>query len=506
MHRTDELYNAYFTDSSGNVVGGCVDYFQPNVWLFNNDTVLNCLFLKSLYDNLSVPTCTEVPCTKFPLITYSGSTYNIDVCHSKGAIYPYSVTTITKGPVNVTSTTLYYAVEKTLTLSYGTIAYASGDFVRGNLTLDSTNKTLSLDFFRFLIADWSTSITAGLGLGSTTDGLGLMSYLQDKGLVLGNGYSVFYAPTTNDTEGHGLVICGGVDESLYSGDFYVFPRVHHTLPSAQIFPIVVLTLATMLNLETGDSRIIHSSNCPVVFDSRLHFSYLPTDLILNLAIQTNAEYNNVHQRWIVLCVEIWNTNAAILFDIGPLSIKVPLESMIMKVKNLYYSNGDEACSLEVLPISSLGYAAFGVNILSHVYMAVDYINGSVAVAQANTDVIISSGTVIATSHSKSNNTTFGLITSGTIPFATTVTLQPDVTFTFFLGNVSLEANMPARFSGSLFLSGSLFISDHIQSTSTSTSSRTHMSGALSTFRPGSCYVLAGYILLGVIGVGGFVVL
>ena len=431
MHRTDDVYNVYVTDSSGKVTAGCIDYFQPHLWLFNKTTD---------------------------------------------------------------------AVEKTLTLLYGTNAYASGDFVRGDLTLNSTNKPLSLNSFPYLISGWSTSITAVLGLGSTTDGLGLMSDLQNKGLVLGNGYSAFYAPQTNYTEGHGLVICGGVDKALYSGDFYAFPRVHHTLPSAQIFPIVVLTLATMLNLETGDSHIIHSSNVPVVFDSRQHFSYLPTDFIFKLAIQTNAKYNDVLKRWIVLCDEIWNTNAAILLDIGPLSIEVPLESMVMKVKNLYYSNGDEACSLEVLPDSSLGYAAFGGNILSFVYMAVDYSNGTVALAQANTDVNISSGTVIATSHSKSNDTTFGLITSGTIPFATTVSLQPDVTFTFFLGNLSLEANMPACLSGSLSLSGSLFISDHIQSTSTSTStsSRPRMSGALSTFRPSSCYVLAGYILLGVI--------
>lgn len=437
MHRTDDVYNVYVTDSSGKVTAGCIDYFQPHLWLFNKTTD---------------------------------------------------------------------AVEKTLTLLYGTNAYASGDFVRGDLTLNSTNKPLSLNSFPYLISGWSTSITAVLGLGSTTDGLGLMSDLQNKGLVLGNGYSAFYAPQTNYTEGHGLVICGGVDKALYSGDFYAFPRVHHTLPSAQIFPIVVLTLATMLNLETGDSHIIHSSNVPVVFDSRQHFSYLPTDFIFKLAIQTNAKYNDVLKRWIVLCDEIWNTNAAILLDIGPLSIEVPLESMVMKVKNLYYSNGDEACSLEVLPDSSLGYAAFGGNILSFVYMAVDYSNGTVALAQANTDVNISSGTVIATSHSKSNDTTFGLITSGTIPFATTVSLQPDVTFTFFLGNLSLEANMPACLSGSLSLSGSLFISDHIQSTSTSTStsSRPRMSGALSTFRPSSCYVLAGYILLGVIYVCGFV--
>lgn len=499
---TELYYNGYFTDVSGNVVGGRVDYLQPNVWLLDGEQILDCLIINSILSSYTkILAISDIPLS----VTYSGSTWDINQCHTNGAIDPYTVLTTTIGSTNITRTSLFYQVEKTLTLQYGQNTYASGPFVNGNLSIESTNGTsVELTNFNFLIADWSSRYTGGFGLGNSKVGEGIINYMLNAEMINGNGYSVYYANYDNTTNGNGVVVLGGVDSSYISGDFYSFPRVPHTLGNSLYFPIVVLQLVSIENLYTGASQSLYSeAPFAILFDSRLRYSYFPTTLILTLAVQTNAVYSSDQSRWIVRCNDIWSTDALLKFNIGPLTIKVPLQSMVSIAGSLLYSNGDQACYLRVLPISYLGYAAFGLNVLTHVYMAMDNELGRIAIGNANTDIVINSGEVVMNAtNTISNSTTYGVISSGYIPFATKVTLQPLVTFTFSPGNVSLEASLPARFSGSLFLSDSLFISDNVQTTAVSSSSFRSKSSSskksiLNLDQVSS--VLTGYLTLAAVG-------
>lgn len=468
---TDSYYNAFFTDAGGNVVGGRVDYLQPNVWLINGESLVDCQVILSYDSSVAKSITTNSPLS----FSYSGTTWNVNYCHMNGAITPYLVMTTTIGPQNTTSTytSLMYSFILTLTLSYGNLVYASGEYVSGNLSFSEMNSSqVSLTNFNFLIANWTERFTGGFGLASSFKGQGLMSYLYGNKLIGGNGYSAYYAPRSNTSDGNGVLVLGGVDSSFISGGFYSFPRVPHNLSNNLVYPIVIMGEVRIKNLATNAEEVLYSGTpTPIIFDSRLRYSYMPYNLILDLAVQTNAIFSSSLNRWIVRCSDIWKVNAQINFQVGPLWINVPLQSFIT-LSSLSYTNGDQACYLTILPTTFLGYAAFGLNVLSYVYMAMDNASGRIAIANSNRNVSIHDGTVVLNGTSvSSNKTTAALISSGYIPFATPVTLQPQVVFSFGTGNLSLEVVVPARFSGSLLLSNSL-ISDNFQTSIITSSTAT----------------------------------
>lgn len=501
MVTADSYYNAFFTDAGGHTVGGRVDYLQANVWLLNGDSLLDCQVIASYASTLAKSLTTNLPLS----LSYSGTTWNVNQCHTNGAIYPYQVITTTEGPQNTTTTftSLMYTFLLTLTLSYGNLVYASGEYVSGNLTFSEMNSTeIALTDFRFLIANSTDRLMGGFGLASSLKGEGLMNYLLKNELISGNGYSAYYAPRSNTSDGNGVVIMGGVDSSFISGDFYSFPKVPHTLSNNLVYPIVILEEVRIKNLATGAEESIYAgSPIAILFDSRLRYSYMPFNLILDLAIQTNAIYSTQKNRWIVRCSDIWKVNAQLSFQIGPLWINVPLQSFI-SVSPLSYSNGDQACYLTILPTTFLGYAAFGLNVLTLVYMAMDNAQGNIAIANANPNIVIKSGNVVMNGTSiNSNRTTAALISSGYIPFATTVTLQPQAVFSFGAGNLSLEVNVPARFSGALLQSDSL-ISDNFQTSiaSSNTSQKKSSSNGLTLRNRGLDFtVVFGYLTAAAIG-------
>lgn len=507
INTADLYYNAYLTDVSGNIVGGRVDYLQPNVWLLNGESLLDCLVVASYASAFTKSqTTSEMPLS----LSYSGTTWDLNQCHSNGAIYPNTVITTTVSMQNATITSLLYTTLLTGSLRYGTTVYAKGDFVTGNLTFETTNDTIvSLTDFDFVIANWSNRLTGGFGLGPTNISAGIIPYFLGKNMLQGNGYSVFYSPRQNGTNGEGVLILGGVDLSYFSGTLYAFPAVPHSISSNMYYPIVVLEQILLKNEGTGlSSNIYNDTPIAVLLDSRLRFSYLPMSIILSLAVQTSAVYSNQKGRWIVRCSDIWGVDATINFKIGPLWLNIPLESFIVPASPLSYSNGDTACYLTVLPMSWAGYTAFGLNVLTHVYMAMDNTNGTVALANYNENVTISNTIAVMTgSSAMTNKTTVGIITSGSIPFASSVTIQPNVTLTFSKGNLSSELNLPARFSGSIFFSDSL-ISDNFQMSSVSTGSMSNsrsLSNGLKILNFGPDYtVLAGYAVLVAAGFIGIV--
>ncbi|WPK23159.1 hypothetical protein PUMCH_000386 [Australozyma saopauloensis] len=509
MSTVELFYNAYFTDTSGKVVGGRLDLLQPNVWLLNGEINADCQSVGSFLSSLSRVLATEVP----SYLTYNNSTYGLDNCFSNGAIYPNTVITTTMGSMNATITTLLYSVVQTLTLSYGMVNYATGPYVKGNLTIQASNGTdIELNDFEFLIANNATRVTGALGLANSLRGEGLLDYLIAKGQVGGNGYSIFFGPHQNETDGTGIVLLGGVSEAFMSGPLYSFPRVPHTLSNSLLFPIVVLELVWMINLANDELISLYSDDpFGVLFESRLRYSFFPINLILNLAVQMNAVYSNQFKRWIVRCQDIWNTDAELRFKIGPLTIAVPLQSMLMKTELFKYTDGGEACYVTVLPTSFQGYSALGLNVMSHVYMAMDNEKGNIALANPNPNVyFVDSQPVLNSSYLDSNSTGMARIVNGNIPFAVLVTLQPQVVFTFSTANASLEANIPARFSGSFLMSDSLLISDNIQSTmsySAVSSVRTKtMSGLGLSFTVPNQTALLCYVLLATIGFLGIAAL
>lgn len=466
---TDYFYQAVFTDALGNTVAGQIDYLQQNVWLMNGEKMLDCLVVDSYTNSLANGlSSASIPSS----ISYDSTTWNLNYCHSNGAIYPNEVITTTDGTQVLTYTSLYYEVLQPLSLSYGDVTYASGDYVSGNLNISAANGSqIELESFNFLMANWSHLFTGGLGLcgaeiGQNT-GQGLINFMLSKHMIMGNGYSIYYAPRANGNNGDGVVILGGVDVNYFNGDFYAFPKVTHTMPDSLFYPIVVVDLSSIENLATGDiARLYFDASFPVLLDSRLQYSYLPSIFIFNLAIQTNAFYSNQNNRWIVRCADVWGTDAVISFSIGPLKINIPLQSLISPVTHLSYSNGDAACFLTVLPLSFLGYAAFGLNVLTHVYMAMDNTKGTIALANANKNILFKKGNAIVNgTRVRKNRASAGPIMLGYIPFATHVSLQTPVVFSFLQANASVETNIPARFSGSLFESNLLYISDNFQSNS-----------------------------------------
>ncbi|KAH3899267.1 putative aspartic endopeptidase SCDLUD_004702 [Saccharomycodes ludwigii] len=422
------------------------------------------------------------------------------------------------------------------TLDFPNVEYLSSSTssVNKNITDNSTqsvslnSNSIQITEFGFINANFSDYIDGALGLSgnivnseldtdssnfnesfSFLNSLVVSGTIESKSfsLWLGADYNTNYSAVDNSAtydyslDSIGMLLLGGVDPALYTGNFIKFDTISFYNETSKNttngYPIIPLTKVSVtadsgvsLNL-TADSFVE-----PVFIDSRYTFSFLPLDVVIELAIQTNAFFIKSLGTWVVSC-DLGNINATVNYEFGDLSIDIPLGDIITDSydpeigQDLHFADGTKACFLKVVPNTYIGYSVLGTSFLKNVYFAADLEDNTVALAQAKKmesvdgeqetpegknivlkeDSASGSSTGVATSTGE-----VAFISSGHIPYATynnITALYSGLTLTILetKSSNSLANAFPANVqAGTIFSDGEVLTGKSLFATTTSSTS------------------------------------
>lgn len=463
----DHFYNAMMTDSTGNEMGVRLDILQPDVWLINGNSIINCEALDDYYytllDYLNLASS----------MSYSGQWWAVTECELDGAYFPVvTATTTSDGTAYKTLLTLDFAGETGYSIPYPNGVTAEGHVMAANLLFGTTDNTeVKLSDFSFLLADETNMFAGGLGLADHPQGLGLLQTLVDRGAILSAGYLTFFSNFSSDNSA-GELLLGAVNKKYYTGDFYQFPVVPYVgLDSSLTLPTIMLDGITLENSDTSQLVLLMLGDAqPFLLDLRLAYSYMPLLVLVNLAVQTNAYYNEENERWIIKCLDLADSTATMNFKFGPLTVDIPISAFSVDAyyndNYLYFSSGVRACFLNVLPSQFLGYNTLGLPFITNAYFAMDNEGGHIGLANVNPDLDISSNAyafldtalmLYNGTATPNNSTTAAYIVLGSIPFATMANYTTNVTMTISTGNSTGAEAIPSRFSGVTIASGEVYI-------------------------------------------------
>lgn len=537
----DSYYNAQFqfganlqqlntTDKrKSQQIGLRLDIIQPEVWVMNGENYKQCSeiqlsqrsilsqYLKTMKSGSTIPSSV----TDLPVFTTN--------CARRG-VYTASSQDKMPEPLGVGDSSIkngdHYIIP------YMNQVQASGEFVTDDLNFNLTSKyNFQMSNFTFVNVNNTNMYVGGLGLASYPKGNGFLSRLVQQDIIKSQSYSLWFSNFTNPEtatdsnvsyDALAQLIPGVVNKKYYIGDLYsigMLPhsgvRYNYTQDSANadlanlILPIINLDNIKVENIDTGQSLSIKSNEdepLPVLLDSRILYSYLPINVIINLAIQTNAYYSSEANRWLVECdVLTSNGNATIDFVIGEVTVQIPLSEFLVDAVyqgyNLEFENGNKACFLTVLRTDAAGFNSLGLPFLKHIYLVVDNDGKQVALANRNKFLHVDESELLnldddklppfnfssmpppatsaassSTSSSGSRNVSSSIayIESGTIPFATPMTYANIGNLTTATSGITLSysevtpnasggqgqtipLDIPARLSGALIKSGSIFV-------------------------------------------------
>lgn len=469
MPPDDAYYNAKFTVGAGNLTSEVLDLrldiVQPDIWVMDGAEYYDCDAINSWYVS-EEGTGTDVPSS-----VTTNPYYEATVCGAGGLYTALATASQDDSPS--------YAIP------YVNELEAVGNFALANLSFSLANEqSVKLSDFTFLSVSETNVFYGGLGLAGNPAGTGLLNALVEKGYIKSRGYSLWFNSYVDFDLALGELIPGVVDQKYYQDPLYAFEMLpiegdrYKGAWSSVNSGIADLKLPTLLlddisvgNDLTGQKISLKPDTdpLPVILDSRTTHNYLPLEIIVNIAIQTNAFYSAEAGRWLVECDKIADSSASLYFKFNKLDIKIPITNFITEAvwyKNtLKFQNGKKACFLDFSPAAGHGFNALGLSFLTGVYLAVDNDGGYVALANSNSllqvavdDLVKSEAPTRLFSQSAipSNVTvihsSIGYIESGTIPFATTVSSSGNqIAFSISVPATQSKDSdaVPARFSGAI---------------------------------------------------------
>lgn len=490
-----------------------LDLIQPDVWVMNNDSFLDCSYLSAWWSSEEAQHQTnffdESASHSLPESLTTRSEFTASNCARNGR---YAPTVAPKDQPEPTAGDFNNGEHSVI--PYMNLINAQGTVNTNNVSFNITNGQLvELEKFSFIDVNQTNMNVGGLGLAGTPSNNGFLYSLVNNGIIRSPGYSLWFNNALDWENAVGQLIPGIVNKKYYNGDLVAFKMIPQTgtrfppeLDSVNLelnllnLPIVLIDDLVVENLNTGQTLSIKSSGkdapLPVLLDSRSFYTYLPLDIIINLAIQTNAYYSSEAQRWLVECNVILRSNAALSFVFGKLNVRIPLTEFITAAiyegKTLTFEDGQAACFLAMSPTSQTGYNSLGLPFLRRIYLVVDNEGQNIAMANSNNFLSVDKKELLeqesrvtlfnttaalasmetrlqeqasASSANKttSSNNSIAFIAFGQIPFATTESNQAsDVVFLFTSiyasgdGSEDLD-RIPARLSGAIIRSGSIYL-------------------------------------------------
>lgn len=487
----DVLYITNVT-FGGSDIGLRLDTSQPYLWVMGSSYFYSCEELNEWYDSEISKYGTNLPDS-----VTTRPEYDASVCAEYGL---YGSNT-TGAPTPITSTA-NSANTNIMSVPYIDDYTVYGSIHSDNVTLtNSAHMDIVLNDFSFVESFNSDTIAGGFGLAGLGSSSGFLNELYARGIIKGPGYSLWFDSECEDKECYAELLPGYVDKLYYLGDLYSFdiPRLqgfNYSEDDEQnidkmTLPILPLNEIIIQNHENNKNASLWSPDTvtPVFLDARSRFLYLPSDFIINLALQANAFYSNDIGRWITECSALESVNASLGFIFGKQQIQVPLSKLLLNSSdegygNLKFSNGRSACFLGVLPNTSNGFISLGLPFLESIYFAMDIAGGKIAVAQAKPNILPDDYSISvkpkttttfthldldsSTKNDSKHSATRENIISGTIPFATHINISSYSVFSYTSINrsASQSISIPPRLTGVAIKSGNVFVTQSNQLGST----------------------------------------
>lgn len=377
--------------------------------------------------------------------------------------------------------------------------------INSSSTAHLTENYLSLSNVSFINALYASSLTKGaLGLGGKiTDGtmeidsskfdnsFFFLNMLTELGIINSPSYSLWLGGDTisyNLTklpsgvmDDCGKLILGAVDPTLFTGPLRKFKMIpfidRDTLAVSTGYPILPMgTIYISSNTGKTLNMTAEDFSAPVLLDSRYSFSYLPTDAIVQIALQIGAIYVESLGKWVVAC-SIADLGVHLNFTFDNIEISIPLEDFLatsydtQSNTTLHFSDGEDACYLTMVSKTGTGFNILGGAFLKNIYMAVDLDDESIAIAQARRVQMNTSANSASTTLIPPLNTTGAVqaIFSGNIPYAVSRNLSSSMTL-YPQQAPSVTTNIPEQFTATLFSDGLISTGRSFYDTSRSTSS------------------------------------
>ncbi|AOW05939.1 Conserved hypothetical protein [Yarrowia lipolytica] len=368
--------------SKGHGVGGDDKRYKLSVNLWNNVTIL--------YDYEDIPTCPERDRNLCDQVTDPQCVFaDATKCDYKDNIYAYNTTNGT----NVNEVLLGSDSGYNISLIQQSIT--------GNLYTDwvqvgdpATGAAFSVDGFAFVAARKGTTQSPGMGFAPGHYLTGLMNTTNVTtdfaAALMYNGYTesrslALYMANGSSASPH--MMFGGLDTSLAKDNFFVsYPLLKGNNFSYPTQYMVTLT-GVSVTADDGTSASLGElggscgdgdtkGDCvPVGFDTTKYMSYLPRNVVINLAIQLNAMYSSDLQLWIQSCA--YRTIGGYLnIELTSNVFSVPISQMLMPMIDdqgnaMKFNGGEDACYLALRPSENNGYNSLGLGFMQNFYMVFD---------------------------------------------------------------------------------------------------------------------------------------
>lgn len=391
-----------------------------------------------------------------------------------------NLTNIDTIPINDTLSEIFHS-------SRGTTIYSSGNLYMGNISFFDSSDTNNISTGYLGLGGKIMDPDTAVYSAQFDDSFFFLDSLKNLGIIQASSYSLWLGgcseDITDDQTGMvsncGSLIIGGVDPNLFTGPLIAFDTLPYydtnTNNTSRGYPIIPMG-PIYLVAQNGQSLNMTSENFlqPVLLDSTSRETYLPSQAIVQIAIQVAAIYVEDPNRWYIPC-SMADRQVTLEFEFAGMRIKVPLSDLMVFSNNpstnasMYFNTGEKACLLNLHANNARGYNVLGEPFLKNVYMAFNSESNQVAIAQAE------QGLQPLSSNSSSN---VSRIVSSTIPFATTPNNTRFSDMTLSALNVTAMTNYPGGqytatiFSDGIIVEGQAGRSFYETSRTTTTSSRT----------------------------------
>ncbi|CCH40806.1 Aspartic proteinase 3 [Wickerhamomyces ciferrii] len=271
------------------------------------------------------------------------------------------------------------------------IVYADRTFARGTWGYDNVNVGgTNVSSLSFAVANQTNSTVGVLGIGleelettySGTSNRGspyryrnLPSQLVQDQLINKRVYSLFLDSSDADS---GTILFGGVDHSKYSGTLITVPMIN-TLQSRGFQNVIRLeiTLSGVGLQNDRTERTVTTQRYPALLDSGTTLTYMPSQLVRQIASVLNADYSRSTGYYITRCYGA--NDGYIVYNFQGKLIHVPLQDIVLRT-----STSNSQCVLGLFE-SGDDSLILGDSFLRSAYVVYDLDDLEISLAQANYD-------------------------------------------------------------------------------------------------------------------------
>ncbi|GMM35127.1 hypothetical protein DASC09_024520 [Saccharomycopsis crataegensis] len=226
----------------------------------------------------------------------------------------------------------------------------------------------------------SKILPASLGLGQENTG---HSNIRSKLVQNGQAAVTSYSIVNEIGKYSGNIIFGTIDTAMYTGDLITF----HSTGSNFTVPVSAISV---------NSKIIKGSSATAVFNRNKDMIYLSKNVITEIINESsiNGTFDSKYGIYRVECeVSDKLTEKYLEFNLGGISITIPLSSLVYKISD------SSACALGMIASSDADFV-LGNSFLKYVYQFNDYANEIIKIGKAK------SSSTITTSDYDNATTTF----------------------------------------------------------------------------------------------------